>query len=78
VRADPNGLRKRALVENGFPIEAGKVSFNDLQAVNVALFAGGIFLVIAVSVDLMQRVEAMRPRAFMPMVTSSRVRLSSS
>lgn len=58
MREEPNGLRKRALVERGSRVSAGNVSFNALQTVNVALFAGGIFLLIAVSVELMQRVAS--------------------
>lgn len=45
------------MVDRGSPLGAGNLCFNALQTTNITLFAGGIFLIIGVSVQLIQRVS---------------------
>ncbi len=52
VREKPKDLSAVKAEEEGLPAHAGKLSFKALQTVNVLLFAGGLFLIIAVTINL--------------------------
>lgn len=52
VSENPKDLRTVKAEEESLPAYAGGLSFKALQAANVLLFAGGVFLVIAVTIAL--------------------------